>query len=112
MKIWMRVIKQVLPGVVFALSLSLSAHAAPIEKIRVVKISPMDEAAVVKVPGERELRLVKVGETLGDKGGVIKEIAEGRIVVEVGKWEEKDKVIIRTGKDGQKVERMRKKPQK
>jgi len=108
MKVMNRFFKQILPVVMCVFFLGLSAHAAPIEKIRIVKIAPMDGTAVVKEPGSRELKLVKVGDTLGDKGGIIKEIAKGRVVIEIGQGDEKEIVIISVGKGKQRVERIRK----
>lgn len=103
-----RFFKQILLVVASVFFLILAAHAAPLKRIKIVKIAPMDETAVVKIPGERELKLIKVGDTLGDKGGVIKEIAEGRIVIEEGNGEDKETVIIRVGKEKQTVQRVRK----
>ena len=109
MNILKRLFTKILPVVIFVSSLAFSAHGAPLDKIKIVKIASADESAVVKIPGARKLKLVKVGDNLGDKGGLIKEISKGRLVIEEGEGDKKETIIITVGKGKQRVERIRRK---
>ena len=51
MKTIKRFFMQIVPVMACVLFLGLSVHAASLEKIKVVKIAPADEAAVVRVNG-------------------------------------------------------------
>lgn len=99
-------------GLVCAPSLGYAEEAIekiPMEKIQVLKISPQDERAVVKVPGGK-LQVIKVGDPIGDKGGRVVEIADGRVVVEEGAGREEETIIIRIADGKQRIERLKKDP--
>jgi Tfp pilus assembly protein PilP len=78
-----------------------------LENIQLLRISPSDERAVVKA-SDGKLKVIKVGDAIGDKGGQIIEIAEGRVVVEEKGDRETEKVIIRLEGGKQRIERIRK----
>jgi hypothetical protein len=78
-----------------------------LENIQLLRISPSDERAVVKAP-DGKLKVIKVGDAIGDKGGRIIEIAEGRVVIEEKSDRETEKVIIRLEGGKQRIERIRK----
>jgi hypothetical protein len=93
----------------FLASAEESTDKVSVEKIQVLKISPQDESAVVKVPGGK-FQMIKVGDPLGDKGGKVVEIVEGRVVIEEGSGRNAETIIIRIGKGEQRIERLRKDP--
>ncbi|MGA1875148.1 MAG: hypothetical protein ACMUIA_06050 [bacterium] len=73
--------------------------------IQVIKISGRDECAVIKDSG-RELRIIKVGDTIGENGKVV-EIAEGMVVIEEMTELGTEVLIIRMEDGRQRVERVR-----
>ncbi len=83
-------------------------QAVKVESIRVVKTSPIDEKAVIKVHGK--LQVVKVGDQLSAVSPQLKviEIAKDRVVLEETGENGPEMVIIRIAEGKQKVERMRK----
>ncbi len=104
---------------------SVSAYAESLEEIRVLKISPQDERAVIKT-SDRKLRIIKVGDVIrvensyqhsavSDQKNSIQhsvlrviEITEGRIVLEAKTEFGKETLIIRVEDGKQRVERIRK----
>ncbi len=82
-----------------------TAYAQSIEDIKVIKISPQDERAIVRTPDEK-MRIIKVGDVVGMNAKVI-EITTGRIVLEERTEFGKETVIIRVEDGGQRVERIR-----
>lgn len=76
------------------------------EEIRVVKIAPMEERAVIKVR-DGTLRLIKTGDVIYE-GGKVLEITDGRILVEEATEEGVETIIIRLKDGKQTVERVRK----
>ncbi len=106
------------------------AVAAGVEDIRVLKISPQDGRAVIKVP-DGEMKIIKTGDILPVAGSGLRgaspekkeekgrarvvgyelrvvEIAEGRVVLEEKKGDETETVIIRLEGGKQLIERIRK----
>jgi len=79
-------------------------HNASVDEIRIMKISPQDERAVIKTP-DGKLQMIKVGDSVGTGGKVI-EISKDRIVIE----EDTDTVIIRLEDGKQILERVGKAP--
>ncbi len=89
---------------------SFSVFADSFDSIHVLKISPQDERAVIKTT-DRELKIIKVGDSIGQNGKVV-EIAKGRVVIEVKTADGIEKVVIRLEDGKQKIERIRKTPDK
>ena len=85
-------------------------RAQPQEDFKVIKISPEDETAVVK-NRNGDLDLIKVGDSLGEYGGV-KGIGSGRIVLEKKGERGSETTIIRVEDGEQRIERIRKAPTK
>lgn len=88
--------------------LPLSAFAESVAEIKVLKISPQDEAAVVQTP-EGKTQVIKVGALIGDYGKVT-EIVEGRVVIERKSQGNVETIIIRVEDGEQWVERISKMP--
>lgn len=78
-----------------------------LESIQLLRISPSDERAVIKTP-DGKLKVIKVGDVIGNRGGRVIEIAAGRVVIEEKVDKEIEKVIIRLEGNKQRVERMKK----
>lgn len=91
-------------GVLFCVLAWASCVLAGAADVRVIKISPDDERAVVQVPG-KPLSLVKPGDRLPGYG-LITEIAEGRIVCRFSDERGPQTVIVRVSEKGQSVERI------
>ncbi len=79
---------------------------ADIQDIQIVKISPRDQRAVVKLH-KKKLILIKVGDTL-EGLGTIEEIADGRIVIKKSTDSDSEIIIIRFVNGKQWVEEIRK----
>lgn len=105
---------------------ALTAFAGGAEDFRVLGISPQDGRAVVETPGG-EKKVIKAGDTLavsqppapggrtkseqlsaGSRTVTVVEIAEGRVVFEETRGEEKATVIIRLTDGKQRSVRIRK----
>ena len=80
-----------------------------IEELQVIRISPQDARAVIKVPGH-DLTLLRVGDEIGENGRVI-EITDGRIVIEEETDQARDKIIIRVEDGEQRMERLSRSPE-
>lgn len=76
----------------------------------VVKISPSDRAAVMRIDGGPQ-KLIREGEQVG-KNRKVSEIAADRVVIEEGTGKDRETVIIRIIDGKQTVERMRETPPK
>jgi len=105
--------------------IGLSVHAQSVDDIRVLKISPQDERAIIKTP-EGEMRIIKVGDVLWvmssglrvasselEKKDIVSElrvmeITEGRVVFEEETDTGMETVIIRVEDGKQRVERIKK----
>ncbi len=83
-------------------------HPFPIHELRILKIAVPEARAAVKTP-DGALHIVKVGDSIGDRGGTVKEIAEGRIVLEEMGDREMETVIIRVENGKQRIERIKRK---
>ena len=94
------------------LTFSLSFIGGPLlaAELRVVKISPHDARAVVRI-GTDALQVIRVGQDLGDHGKVI-EIAPGRVVLEAKSRTGTETVVIRVRNGRQSVERIRRSGEK
>lgn len=79
-------------------------------ELRVVKISPGDARAVVRID-TGALQVIRVGDDLGDPGRVI-EIAPGRVVLEVRGRAGIETVVIRVQNGRQTVERIQRTAEK
>jgi hypothetical protein len=75
-----------------------------VNEIRIMRISPQDERAVIKTP-DGKMEMIKVGDSVGG-GGKIVEITKDRVVIEEGT----DTVIIRLEDGKQTLERVGKTP--
>ena len=75
-----------------------------VNDITILKISAKDERAVMKTP-DNNLKLLKVGDPLGDRLTII-EIAAGRVVLEEAKEQGTETIIIRLENGEQRIERM------
>lgn len=76
------------------------------DTIQVLKIAAQDQRAVIKTP-DGKMRIIKVGDPIGDHGKVI-EIAAERVVIEEKNNIDTEKVIVRLIGGKQKVERVKK----
>lgn len=85
-------------------SAGVHAFAGGIEDIKIVKISPVDQTAVVKSPGER-LKIVRVGEDL-IKNGPIAMISSDKLVIEHQENGRIETIIFRLQEDGQTIDRI------
>lgn len=74
------------------------------QSIRVVKISPKDETAVIKIE-KNPLKLIKVGDSINKNLKVV-EISEGRIVLEEVRDMGRETIIIRVKDGNQKIEKI------
>jgi hypothetical protein len=120
--IFMTAIIIILP--VFASAKEPAAEATA-DTIQVLKISPQDGRAVIKT-AEGEMKIIKTGDLLpvASSGSRVKdekgqkpvagyelrvvEIADGRVMLEEKKGDEKETIIIRLADGKQKIERIRK----
>lgn len=84
------------------------AYADIIDSIHLLKISPQDERAVVKME-DGVMKIIKPGDPIGKSGKVI-EIASGRVVIEEQTERGKETVIIRLEESRQRIERLKKVP--
>lgn len=82
---------------------SISVLAGQIEDIRILKISPKDERAVIKTP-DNKMRIIKTGDSLNELKVV--EITHNRVVFEEKTDRGTDTAIIKTEEKGQKMERI------
>lgn len=101
----------VLAVLTLLIPLATLAGEQAVETIRVVKTSPMDEKAVIKVHGK--LQVIKVGDELSAIIGQVNEIkvteiSKDMVVLEETGESGPETVIIRLEDGKQKVERMRK----
>ena len=96
----------IIPGIVVA---EESLKGIAIEDVQVIRISPQDKRAVIKVPGH-DLILLKVGDQIGENGRV-SEITDGRIVIEEETDQARDKIIIRVEDGKQRIERLSRSPE-
>lgn len=115
-------------------ALALFAAHSPVfagdfEKIEILKISPEDGLAVIKGAGGK-MEVIKTGDVLQEASSGLRvtgskpaatdtsyelrviEIAKDRVVLEEKKGDETEKVIIRLENGKQRVERLRKTPEK
>ncbi|MDH4163507.1 MAG: hypothetical protein OEW15_12565 [Nitrospirota bacterium] len=90
-------------GLLVAVSHAGNEHQ---QQFHVLKISPQDHAAVMRIDNG-PAKLVRVGEKVG-KDGKVTEIAEGRVVIEEGAGKDVETVIIRVERGTQTVERIKK----
>jgi len=79
-------------------------HKVSADDIKVLKISPHDESAIIQTP-DGKMKTIRVGESIGD-GGRVTEIVKDRIVIEKGA----DTVIIRLENGKQLLQRVSKTP--
>jgi len=79
-------------------------HKGSVDEIRIMKISPQEQRAVIKTP-DGKLEMIKVGDPVGNDAKVV-EITKDRIVIE----ESTDTVIIRLEDGKQMLERVGKAP--
>ena len=94
-------------SVIFILFILINIHplfAQSLDEIKVVKISPTDERAVIKTHGN-DLQVIKVGDSLAEHGRVV-EITKGRIVLEIDGDRGGERVIIRLDNGKQRIERI------
>ncbi len=94
-------------GIVF---ITLTAFAETPAEIKILKISPQDESAVVQTP-QGKTQVIKVGDPIGDYGKVI-EIVEGRLVIEKKSQGNVETIIIRVEDGEQRIERISRMPDK
>jgi len=94
-------------SVIFILFVLINIYplfAQSLDEIKLVKISPTDERAVIKTQGN-DLQVIKVGDSLAEHGRVV-EITKGRIVLEIDGDSGGERVIIRLDKGKQRIERI------
>jgi len=83
-----------------------SLETVPLEDIQILKISASDARATIKTP-DGALHLFKVGDPLGAAGGIVVEIAEGKVVIEEKEGRDKEKIIFQLEGKHQRIERYR-----
>jgi len=95
-------------GILFS-SVGFSQEPAkhdPLKGMKVVKISPRDEAAVIRTP-EGKMEVIRVGDSIGSSA-TVKEIANDAVVIENRTEREVETVIIRLAGKKQTIQRIRK----
>jgi len=90
----------------FILSWPKHLQAISIEDIKVLKISPQDQKAIIKI-SSGDMVIIKAGDDIAGNIKVI-DISEGRIVVEEMTERGAEKVIIKINDGEQKIMRIRK----
>ena len=95
-------------GIISMLITSTFVLAASIDNIHLLKISPQDERAVVKME-DRAMKIIKPGDAIGKNGKVV-EITSGRVVIEEQTDGGRETIIIRFEQGRQTVERLKKTP--
>ncbi len=94
---------------ILALLISVAVFAADtIDSLHLLKTSPQDERAVVKME-DGAMKIIKPGDALGKNGKVV-EITSGRVVIEEQTDSGKETVIIRLEDGKQKIERISRVP--
>jgi hypothetical protein len=81
-------------------------YATSLDHITILKISSIDQSAVVRDPGAK-IRLIKPGDRIGENSQVL-EIDEGRIVLEENTAQGKETIIIYFENGKQRLERISK----
>lgn len=90
----------------FILLTVMQGHAESIDSLKILKIATEEQMASVK-GADGKLRLLRVGDTVGEKIKVI-EIAKNRVVMEDMTDKGPERVILRLEGGKQRVERIRK----
>lgn len=85
------------------------AQAVSLDKIQFLKISPQDAKAVVKLP-DGKLQVVNPGDVVVENV-TVKEIAQGRIVLDDRSGKDIETVIVRMENGKQRLERLKTKPE-
>ncbi len=113
-------------AIIFIISLSIGATGAPIDVIRILKISGADQTAVIKTPSGKA-EVIKVGDLIGDDGRIVDgealkkkketglrvtEIAAGRVVFEDGSSGQAVKIIVTLANGTQHISRLKSLPDK
>ncbi|KAF0220891.1 MAG: hypothetical protein FD174_888 [Geobacteraceae bacterium] len=83
-------------------------QAASLDKIQFIKIAPQDAKAVIK-GADGKLHVIKQGDVI-EEVLTVKEIAQGRIVLEEKTEKGPETVIVRMLNGKAKIERLRKQP--
>jgi hypothetical protein len=94
----------ILACLVTGVILSASSWASSFDNIRFIKIAPHDDKAVIKA-ADGKLRVVMPGDTIGNTLRV-KEIAQGRVVLEENTGSGPETVIVRVENGRQQIERV------
>src|SRR5574340_279214 len=109
MKTWFRSALMLIILVACGLVPVLAAAGAEVlDRYFVLKTSPQDQAAVVRV-NDGKAKIVRVGDVVGTWGNVM-EITSDSVVIEEGKGKDRVTVIIRVSDGKQAIERIQKKP--
>ena len=96
-------------GLILTILVTFSlTHADFYDTIHLLKISPQDERAIVKME-DGSMKIIKPGDAIGKSGKVI-EITTNRVVIEEMADGNRETVIIRVENGRQTVERHRKTP--
>lgn len=93
-------------GIISLLMTSSLVFADSIDHMKLLKISPQDERAVVKME-DGSMKIIKPGDAIGSNGKVI-EITVGRVVIEEQTERGMETVIIRFEQGRQLIERIKK----
>jgi hypothetical protein len=96
--------------IVVNFSLINTGFASSSDSIHVVKISGEDERAVIKT-SVGKMQVIKPGDVIGDNRKVV-EITSGRVVLQEKNGNATETVIIRLESGKQRVERVKKAPEK
>jgi len=84
----------------------LQAASLSVENIKVLKISPQDQRAIIKI-SDGDMVIIKPGDDIAENIKVI-DISEGRMVVEEMTQRGAEKVIIKINDGEQKIMRIKK----
>lgn len=101
---------KILVIVICLILITLNAFAESPDEIKVLKISPQNEEAIVQTP-HGKTQAIKVGDLIEDYGKVT-EIEEGRLVIEKKSRGNIETIIIRVENGEQRIERISKMPDK
>jgi hypothetical protein len=88
----------------FAFLMPRSLGAGSAFEIRLVKISPVDQTAVVRLRNN-DLRVIRAGDRLDEKR-LVKDVSEGRVVLETSGARGLELVIIRVQNGKQHIEKI------
>lgn len=94
--------------VVTAVMVTTAAFAAPLDKVRFIRISAQDSKAVI-VTEDGKMRVVTLGDTIAENTTIM-EIIPGRIILEEKTERGMETIIVRMDNGKTRIERLRRQP--